>query len=268
MTAASGDHILVEQRDGIAVVTLNRPEQMNAFSSELHREAELLWPKLAADKTIRAIVLTGAGKAFSAGGDLKAIARRLGDPKENFRHTAAVPGSALTLLRGLLDIPQPVIAAVNGDAVGLGATLALACDVVVMAETARIGDTHVKVGLVAGDGGAVVWPLLVGPSRAKDFLMRSRLVDGNEAYRMGLVGHVAPSYGVMDAALGIATEMAALPPLAVRWTKQAINKQIRQQLELAFDASIAFEAITMLSGDYAEAVNGFLEKRKPEFKGE
>ena len=268
MTTASGENILVEHRDGIAVVTLNRPEQMNAFSNELHREAELLWPKLAANRTIRAVVLTGAGKAFSAGGDLKVIARRLGDPKENFRHTAAVPGSALTLLRGLLEIPQPVIAAVNGDAVGLGATLALACDVVVMSETARIGDTHVRVGLVAGDGGAVVWPLLVGPSRAKDFLMRGRLVDGNEACRIGLVGHVAPASGVMETALGIAAEMAALPPLAVRWTKQAINKQIRQQLELAFDASIAFEAITMLSGDYVEAVNGFLEKRKPEFKGE
>ncbi len=169
---------------------------------------------------------------------------------------------------GLLDIPQPVIAAVNGDAVGLGATLALACDVVVISDAARIGDTHVRVGLVAGDGGAVLWPLLVGPSRAKDFLMRGRLVDGAEAYRMGLVGHAVAPADVLDQAKSIAAEMAALPPLAVRWTKQSINKQIRQQLELAFDASIAFETITMLSRDYSEAVNGFLEKRKPEFKGE
>ncbi|MBD0417368.1 enoyl-CoA hydratase/isomerase family protein [Oryzicola mucosus] len=268
MVTVTGESILVERRDDIAIVTLNRLEQMNAFNADMHREAELLWPRLADDRSVRAIVFTGAGKAFSAGGDLKAIARRLGDPQENFRTSVAVPSSALTLFRGLLDLPQPVIAAVNGDAIGLGATLALACDVVVMAETARIGDTHVRVGLVAGDGGAVIWPLLVGPSRAKDFLMRGRLADCNEAFRMGLVGHTAPATGVMDMAVAIASEMAALPPLAVRWTKQSINKQIRQQLELAFDASIAFETITMLSQDYAEAVNGFLEKRKPTFKGE
>lgn len=267
MTATPAN-ILVARDGPVAVVTLNRPEQMNAFNEELHREAERLWPRLAEDRDIRAIVITGAGKAFSAGGDLKAIARRLSDPQENFRTSIAVPSSALTLLRGLLDIPQPVIAAVNGDAVGLGATLALACDVVVMSDAARIGDTHVRVGLVAGDGGAVLWPLLVGPSRAKDFLMRGRLVDGAEAYRMGLVGHAVAPADVLDQAKNIAAEMAALPPLAVRWTKQSINKQIRQQLELAFDASIAFETITMLSRDYSEAVNGFLEKRKPEFKGD
>ncbi len=268
MSHSSYRNISVDVTDGVALVSLNRPEQLNAFNNELHEECERLWPQIGRDKSIRAIVFTGAGKAFSAGGDLKAIAERLQDPAGNFRNALGVPQSALNLFKSLLDLPQPIVAAVNGDAIGLGATLALACDVVVMAEEARLGDTHVKVGLVAGDGGAVIWPLLVGPNRAKEFLMRGRLVKGPEAERMGLVGHVVPQAEVVAKATEIAREMAALPPLAVQWTKLSVNKQIKHQLELVFDASIAFETLSMLSGDYSEAVYAFLDKRKPQYKGE
>ena len=172
------------------------------------------------------------------------------------------------MFQNILEVSQPIICAVNGDAVGLGATLALFSDVSVISETAKFGDTHVKVGLVAGDGGAVVWPLLIGPNRAKEFLMRGRLVSGAEAHQLNLVNHQAPADQVMDKAMEIARELAAMPPLAVRWTKLSVNKWLKQQLNLVLDASIAYEMLSMNSKDHHEAAMAFIEKRKPEFEGD
>ena len=162
---------------------------------------------------------------------------------------------------------KPIIAAINGDAVGLGATLALFADSTVIADTAKFGDSHVKVGLVAGDGGAVIWPILVGPNRAKEFLMRGKLVSGTEAQAMGLVNHAVPVDQVMEEAMKIARELNALPPLAVRWTKLSVNKYIKQQLNLILDASIAYEMLSINSRDHHEAAKAFLEKRPPVYKG-
>ena len=133
---------------------------------------------------------------------------------------------------------QPIITAINGHAVGLGATLALGGDITVMSATARIGDPHVKVGLVAGDGGAVLWPLLVGPSRAKEFLLRGNLIDGVEAERIGLVNHVRPVDEVVPLAREIAEEIAGLPPMAVRWTKLSVNRWLKDVYQHTFDVSI------------------------------
>jgi enoyl-CoA hydratase/carnithine racemase len=252
---------------GVATVTMHRPEARNAMIPEMRDEVESVWPDLARDPEVAAIVLTGAGDSFSAGGDVKAMAARAGT-EEGRRHAIAGFGRARRLLQNVLDTPQPIIAAVNGDAMGLGATLALAADISIMAETARLGDSHVKVGLVAGDGGTVFWPLLIGPNRAKEFLMRSRLVTGTQAATMGLVNQAAPAVEVLQIAQGIAQELAAQPTWAVRWTKASINAWLRQQLNLIIDASHGLEMLSALTWDHGEAARAFAEKRKPAFRGE
>ena len=167
----------------------------------------------------------------------------------------------------MLEVEQPIIGAINGDAVGAGATLALFCDIIVMAQTARIGDPHVRVGLSAGGGGAVIWPLLIGPARAKEFLMRGHLINGTEAARIGLVNHAVPANQVMDTALDISRELADGPTWAIRWSKLAVNKWLKEQVNLILDASLAYEMISMQTEDHKEATRAFSEKRKPKFRG-
>lgn len=253
--------------DGICTVTMNRPDSLNAAGGPMHPELERIWLDLNEDSRIKAVILTGAGRAFSAGGDLKGMAKRVGTP-DNFRHALNAPANTRRLWQNILELQPPLIAAVNGDAMGLGCTLALFCDITVIAESARIGDTHVKVGLVAGDGGAVIMPLLVGVARARDLLMRGRVLTGSEAAAMGLITHVRPAEQVLAEARAIATELAALPKWAVAWTKLSVNKMLKDQLNLVIDASMAFEMLTMNSKDHASAVHAFVEKRKPEFDGE
>jgi enoyl-CoA hydratase len=258
--------LLVEKKNGIALLTLNRPDQLNAFSDELHYAMEHVWLDIAEDPEINVVVLTGAGKAFSAGGDIKKM--MAGHRSEDsWKRHVLTPAKAKRVIANILEVTQPIISAVNGDAMGLGASIALACDISVMNETARIGDTHVKVGLVAGDGGTVIWPMLLGANRAKEFLMRAKVFKGAEAFQQGIVNHAVPADQVMPKAMEIAEELNNLPPLAVRWTKLAVNKQIKAQLELVQDASIAFETLTFNSEDHLEAARAFVEKRKPKFKG-
>lgn len=259
--------IKVEVDDnGVGTVTMNDPDKLNAIGPEQHREIEDIWLDLARDESIRTIVFTGAGRAFSAGGDVKRMAQRAGT-EFGLEYALRVPQNTLRVFEHMLLVPQPIIAAVNGDAIGLGLTLALFADMSVVAEDARLGDTHIKVGLVAGDGGAVIWPLLLGPQRAKEFLMRGKLLKGAEAAGLGLVNHAFPKADVVDEAHKIATEIAANPIWAVRWSKAAVNKQLKAQLNQILELSIAYESLTMLTEDYKEAVNAFADKRKPRFKG-
>ncbi len=252
--------------NGVGTVTMNDPDKLNAIGPEQHREIEDIWLDLARDESIKTIVFTGAGRAFSAGGDVKRMAQRAGT-EFGLEYALRVPQNTLRVFEHMLLVPQPIIAAVNGDAIGLGLTLALFSDMSVVADDARLGDTHIKVGLVAGDGGAVIWPLLVGPQRAKEFLMRGKLLKGAEAANLGLVNYAYPKDDVVAEAHKIATEIAANPIWAVRWSKAAVNKQLKAQLGQILELSIAYESITMLTEDYKEAVNAFADKRKPEFKG-
>jgi len=258
--------VLVERAGHIATVTLNRPEHLNPIDHLMHVQLAETLLELSADGDVRAIILTGAGRAFSAGGDVKAMHARFGT-EAGRDHALAVPGNTRRLIHAIFEVETPIIAAINGDAMGLGATVAVCCDVSVIAEDAKFGDTHVRMGLVAGDGGAVVWPLLIGANRAKDFLMRARVVDGVEAERLGIINYVAPGDQVLAKAQEIAVDIAKLPPLAVRWSKAAVNKGVRAQLNQVLDMSIAFEALTMLSADHGEAAKAFVERRKPEFRG-
>lgn len=262
------EHLLVNvDAEGICTLTMNRPDFLNAAGGPMHPELERIWLDLNDDPQIKAVVFTGAGRAFSAGGDLKGMAKRVGTP-ENFRHSLQAPANTRRLWQNMLELEVPLIGAINGDAMGLGCSLALFCDITVMSETARIGDTHVKVGLVAGDGGAVIMPLLVGVAKARDLLMRGRVLTGKEAHEIGLVTHVRSQDHVLHEAKEIARELAALPKYAVAWTKLSVNKAVKQQLNLVIDTSMGYEMLTMNSNDHAAAVHAFVEKRKPEFKGE
>jgi enoyl-CoA hydratase len=259
-------YLSVRRENKIATLTLNQPDNRNAIHAEMHAELEHVWLDLAADRDINVIVLTGAGRTFSAGGDIKRMVSRFGT-EEGWQYSLDIPAATRRLFQNILEVGQPIIAAVNGDAVGLGATLALFCDIAVIADSAKFGDSHVKVGLVAGDGGAVVWPLLVGPARAKEFLMRGKLMSGVEAHSLGLVNHAVPSEEVMAYSLKLAEELNSLPPLAVRWTKLSVNKWMKHQLNLILDASIAYEMLSINSNDHHEAAKAFMEKRPPVFRG-
>lgn len=257
-------NLTVETAERVATVTFNRPERLNAFNRELHEELENVLVDLNGDEEVNAVVLTGAGKAFSAGGDLKAMQASQGEPIVR----RAPTGRGRRLIMNLLELQQPIIAAVNGDAVGVAATVALFCDVVIASETARIGDPHVRVGLVAGDGGAIIWPALVGAARAKEYLMTGDLLSAKEAERIGLINRVVPPEELMSTAMGLARRLAQGPTWAIRWTKFSINKQLRAQMNLALDTSLALESLTYLTEDHKEAVAAFLEKRQPVFKGQ
>ncbi len=256
--------IKIEISDGIATCTLNRPKALNAVTRQMHKELEQLFGEIGEDRDVRAIVLTGAGRAFCAGGDVKEMDST---DVEDDRPAGIFDSAARKVVSNMLAIEQPIIAAVNGVAVGLGATLALLCDVVYMAESARIGDTHIQIGLVPGDGGTVIWPLLIGPARAKEYLLTGDLIPAPEAERIGLVNHVSADDKVLDDAMAFAGRMADGPTMAIRLTKLSIQRTILQQALQSMDVSLALETITGTSHDYKEATTAWAEKRTPEFKG-
>lgn len=250
----------------LATVTLNRPETRNQIDRQFHHELQDVWRDLAEDPDINAILLTGAGKYFSVGGNVKGMTERPGG--DVFAEGEMIePRSARKIVQNILDCEIPIVCAINGDCIGLAATVALFCDITVCAEDARIADPHVKIGLVAGDGGAVIWPMLVGPNRAKEFLMRGNLINGADAERMGLVNYALPADRVLEKARALAQELADGPTWAIRWTKLAVNKSVKDQVNLIMDASFALEMATFRTEDHREAVRAFAEKRKPRFTG-
>lgn len=250
-------------KDGnVAVLTLNRPERLNAVNGAMHSELMRLFLDVQADTEIRAAVLTGAGRAFCAGGDFGG--------GSNMRSKSGLPmmQEARRIVDNLLDCEKPVVAAVNGAAAGLGATIALLCDVVIAAKNARIGDPHVKMGITAGDGGAVIWPLLVGVNRAKYMLMTGDLATADEAMQMGLVNRVVDEGQALDEALALAHRLANGAPYAVQSSKTAVNKFIKLVSNLVLPMSLALEEVSMTKQDHREAVKAFQEKREPKFTGE
>ncbi len=250
------------QDDGVLVVALNRPEKRNALDTVMHLELKVLYEKIVADDDLNAIVLTGTGKYFSVGADFEVMEGNEGYPDGH-------PGLLLEsvgMARNILAVRPPMIAAVNGDAIGIGATIALFCDIVYMADHARIGDPHVRAGMVCGDGGAVLWPILMGPNRAKEYLMTGDLVPAAEADRLGLVNHVVPGETLMDDAMAMARRLAAGPAVAIRLNKRLVNKALEARVADLYDLSVAFEAISIETRDHREAVASFLEKRTPDFR--
>jgi len=254
--------LLKTERAGkVLTVAFNRPEALNAVNADLHREMSTIFADIRADAETEAVVLTGVGRAFSAGGDIKWFKDMTPQQLD------ALFTEGRKIIIDLLEVEQPIIAAVNGAAVGLGATVALFCDVIIAAENARIGDPHVQVGIVAGDGGAIIWPWLVGPARAKEFLMTGEVVPAKEAERIGLVNRVVPPDQLMAEAMKLATRLANGPTRAIRGTKASVNKLLREAANLVLDTSLAREKETFLTRDHREAVDAFIEKRQPRFEG-
>ncbi|MDJ0865401.1 MAG: enoyl-CoA hydratase-related protein [Myxococcota bacterium] len=251
------------RRGPLLEVVIDHPDsELNAVDGRLHEELATLFRELRRERTARAVVLTGSGRAFCAGGDFAWFPEL-----QQLEKLEALRLDAKQLIWDLLDVELPIVAALNGPAVGLGASIALLCDVVVMADSATIADPHVRVGIVAGDGGVAIWPLVLGPARAKEFLLTGDPVDAATAERLGLVNRVVPRERVLEEATAFAERLAAGAPLAIRYTKIAVNKWIKDVANVAFDTSTALELVTFQSDDHREALAAIREKRPPRFSG-
>jgi enoyl-CoA hydratase len=247
----------------VLVVTLNRPERRNAINDVMHRELTEFYSRLAADSEVEVAVLTGSGRGFCAGGDFTQMAANNEAGYDDGFSQLFV--DAVAMARNVLAVRQPMIAAVNGDAIGLGATLALFCDITFMSQDARIGDPHVHAGLVAADGGVVLWPMLIGANRAKEYLFTGDLLTGNEAERLGLVNHAVPAADVLDQAMATAHRLAKGAALAIRFNKRLVNKDLEERVTRMYEMALAMEAVTFRSADHLEAVAAFAERRPPVF---
>lgn len=249
------------RRGRILTIALNRPEALNAVDGVLHEELSRVFFDAARDEESDIIVLTGAGRAFCAGGDFDWLQEMIDVPAEY--HKAGT--DARRIIMSMLECDKPVIAKVNGAAVGLGATLALFCDVIFAHESAKFGDPHVSVGFVAGDGGAVIWPQLIGYARAKEYLMTGDLIPAPDAARMGLINHVVPA-AELDARVDeFVDRLHAGARQAIRWTKASVNIGLKQLASSILDASLGYELLTNYTEDHREAVAAFRSKRKPVF---
>jgi len=258
------DAILLVREGRLLRITLNRPERLNAFDLVLHDELAAALRFARDDPGSDVIVLTGAGRAFSAGGDLDHIARSAAEP-ERFDHEI---GIARDIVLTLLAIDKPVIARVNGHAVGLGATVALLCDVIFASEGARIGDPHVAIGLVAGDGGAIVWAQRIGLARAKEYLLTGELIPAEQAAAIGLVNHCVPAADLDAAVDGFCTRLLDGAQIAIRHTKALTNMELRRIADLVLDPGLAWESLSVRSQDHREAVAALRARRPPRFTGQ
>jgi enoyl-CoA hydratase len=262
VTATTG--LTIERAGALATLTLNRPELLNRFDEALHRDFIAAIEQLGGDHDVRAIVLASTGKVFSAGGDFELMRHAHSDPAAR----QAIAADARRLLTSLLGLPQPVVAAVQGAAMGLGATVVLSCDAVVAARRVQLADSHVNVGLAAGDGGAVVWPATAGVLRARRHLLTGDPLDAETAFQLGLVTDLVDEpEQVLGAAVEIATRIAALPPLAVQLTKRAINRGLLQRAGEVLDLSLAYEEATLASDDLLEGIAAVKERRPGSFAG-
>ena len=252
-----------ERVGSVLRVCIDHPESaLNAVDDLLHGELTRLFRDLKRESSARAVLLTGSGKAFSAGGDFAWFPTL--DSLEKLEHLRR---DAKQMIWDLLDVDLPIVTALNGPAVGLGASIALLSDVIFMSESASLADPHVSVGIVAGDGGAAIWPLVLGPARAKQFLLTGDPVSAKDAFRMGLVNQLSPPDALEADALAFAARLAAGAPLAIQYTKQAVNKLVKDALNTSFDTSTALEIVTFQSEDHREALAAIREKRAPKFEG-
>ena len=253
-------------REGpVATMTLCRPDQQNRFDFAQHAEfVDALKFLRRADDGVRVVVLAAEGKVFSAGGDVGTVRQMVDDFAA--RRRAVTEG--LELMNELLTFPLPIVTAIQGAAMGLGANVAFATDVVVAWRQARLADPHVKIGLVAGDGGAVLWPLSAGIMRAKRYLLTGDPITAEEGYAFGMVTDLVDRpEDVLPRAQELAEKIASLPPLAVQGTKAALNRLLGQRAGEVLELSLQLEAMTMATQDVLEAATAFIEKRPGVYRG-
>jgi len=255
-------NVIYEKSEGVAVITINRPEVLNAFNAETINEILKCLEDAEKDENVRAVILTGAGsKAFSAGADIKAMkgmtplkARQLS--KMGYR-----------LCKALENLEKPVIAAINGYALGGGLEVAMSCDLRIAAETAKMGQTEINIGLIPGWGGTQRLTRLVGKAFAKEMVFTGKMIDAKTAYEKGLVNKVVPPERLMEEAKSLAKELAGKAPVALKLCKMLIDKGLETDLDTALALETEAFGVVASTEDLQEGVSAFLEKRKPEFKG-
>lgn len=264
MNLAPFETLLLQQDGAILTVTLNRPELTNAANATMERELCQVFMEVNHEPSVRVVVLTGAGRGFSAGGDFEYIHQVL-------EHQPSCWDGmrwGKQLIFTLLECSKPVIGKINGHAMGLGATLALFCDVTFAVNHAKIADPHVSLGFVAGDGGAVIWPQLIGYARAKEYLFSGEPLLATEAARIGLINHAVAAEDLDRVVDEYARKLASMPARALQWTKMTINIGLKQLAHSIMDASMAYEGLSNATHDHREAMQAIREGRKPNFTGD
>lgn len=254
--------LMYEKKENIGLLTINRPEKMNAISQELTAELSLLLDEIENDDELRVIVITGAGdKAFVAGADINELVDR------DARLGRRVSRERQEIFSRIENLHVPVIAAINGYALGGGLELALACSIRICSEKAQFGAPEVKLGIIPGDGGTQRLPRLVGQGRAMEMIITGDFIDAQEAYRIGLVNKVFPPEKLKEEAMELAKKIASRPPLAVRYAKEAVNRSQEGDSASGFALESYLHALSCTTEDKKEGVSAFLEKRKGKFKG-
>jgi len=257
----SYETVLLDRRDRVAVITINRPEKRNALNIQTRAEGAAILDELRADDSVRVVVITGAGdKAFIAGADIAEFAGR-----------TAISQREIMLERGLFNavdtFPKPIIAMVNGYCLGGGCEVALACDIRVASETASFGQPEINLGIIPGGGGTQRLPRLVGEGKAMEMILTGEIIDAQTAFNLGLVNHVVPADQLEIKTMEIANRIAEKSPIALRLAKEAIKLASRSNLDEGLRREVDLFALCFSSADKDEGVTAFLEKRKPVFKG-
>jgi len=257
--------VTLEINNRVGLLTLNQPESLNAMNAEMAADFKEAIHALEENSETKALVLTGAGRAFSAGGNLNLMKKMLGqDP-------GAYKGNIYRFYRSFLSIMElkiPTIAAVNGPAMGAGACVALACDIRIASNDSRIGFTFARIGLHPGMGAEYFLPRIVGRAKTCELLMTGDIIGADEALRIGLVNHVVPPEELMDRAMGLAERLAAMPTLTIRMLKESIDAAIISDLEATLNREAAYQGMCHLTDDMREGVQAMMEKRPPHFKDE
>ncbi len=255
--------LTVSQEDGVATITMNRPDKLNSMSPRLMAELTVITDEVAGDDKVRAVILTGAGRAFCAGAELDSPLFTEISASNSVSLFKVVNGVILNIHR----MPKPVIAAVNGAAVGGGCNLALACDIILASDKARFGEAFINLGLQPDYGGTFFLPRLVGTAKALELMLTGRLFDAQEAEKMGMVNQIVPLDELMNVARELAATIAKKSPLAVAYTKASVYQAMQSDLPAALDAEGRGQGLLFLTEDLQEGVKAFLEKREPIFKG-
>ncbi len=251
------DEVRVEVDGPIRTVVMNRPEALNAVNSGLHRGLANVWRQLSADQDARVVILTGAGRSFSAGGDLDWISTFLDDPAARYESLR----EGAQIIEEMLRFPLPVIAAVNGAAVGLGCSVAVLCDIVLVSQDAFFADPHIAAGLVAGDGGAAFWPLLTPILRSREFLFTGDRIPAATAVEIGLASRTCAAQDLLGEARALAGRLAALPMPALQGTKRVLNMHL-QGLSAVVQAGLAAKEASMRSDEHRSLLSRLRRKSR------
>jgi enoyl-CoA hydratase len=248
----------------IFIVSINRPERLNAIDPETHTQIGRIWRELDRDPACRVIIFTGKGKAFCAGLDFKATHGESARPQ--YRTLRGRPGAS-KIIDYVLEVEKPIITMINGHAVGMGLILALLGDITVASTTAKLGDNHVDIAVPPGDGGVLLLPMLLGMNRAKELLLTGEILTGEAAEKIGLVNHAVPLDELRDFTMKIAEKLAEKAPYAMRTTKASLNMILRRRALDVLDLAHLYEQLALRTDDHKEAMRAFSEKRKAKYSG-